>query len=347
MLQGRCTWWGSLGKCANDPLNKINSSYRVCFFMVEEKEDSECGREPSAGRVRDKIVSKVVSDVQQRDESLQVVKTTRGDFLEYLLCSVWSCLISKIALCRLKTCRLWVIHRARSPNLFSDFQEVWARWLCPKAQTGATKENNQILAVLSLYSVVAHPSPCWLSDCTGPAWGYMRGLWFVCVTAFLSLRLSFLLLVRDLPSVRMLISTDLSNLELLYPISLITQTLSFPHLLYANEFSCSGDLALKRRGGRGFNTWKTLLNFLTAQTLSCSLQAALVFMKKWPVPFVVTLIYSYERWITQLPACLCRNLHHLPKGKQINEYSHLIYSPRHHALFMSCCCFFGSMHSVL
>lgn len=48
--------------------------------------------------------------------------------------------------------------------------------------------------------------------------------------------LSFLL-VRDLPSVLKLISPDLSNLVLLYPISLITQTLSFPLLLDANGLS--------------------------------------------------------------------------------------------------------------
>lgn len=46
-----------------------------------------------------------------------------------------------------------------------------------------------------------------------------------------------LLLVRDLPSILKLISPDLSNLVLLYPISLITQTLAFPHLLYANGLS--------------------------------------------------------------------------------------------------------------
>lgn len=39
------------------------------------------------------------------------------------------------------------------------------------------------------------------------------------------------------PSILKLISPDLANLVLLYPISLITQTLAFPHLLYANGLS--------------------------------------------------------------------------------------------------------------
>lgn len=42
---------------------------------------------------------------------------------------------------------------------------------------------------------------------------------------------------KDLPSALKLISFDLSNLVLLYPISLITQTLAFPHLLYPNGLS--------------------------------------------------------------------------------------------------------------
>ena len=73
--------------------------------------------------------------------------------------------------------------------------------------------------------------------------GRIRVLLFVCVTCSLFTADSILsyffifVLVRDLPSVLKLISPDLSNLVLLYPISLITQTLSFPLLLDANGLS--------------------------------------------------------------------------------------------------------------
>lgn len=176
-------------------------------------------------------------------------KITGSDFTEASLCSVWSCLISKIAQCGLNTCRRWAIQSAWFPNFSSSF--LWllgvflggARRFCPKTQSGATKENNQILAVLCVFSVVDHQSPCWLSDAL-----ILPGL-FETVTVYACDMMLFtpdnsrispsfpLLLVRDLSSILRLISPDLSNLVLLYPISLITQTLAFPHLLYANGLS--------------------------------------------------------------------------------------------------------------
>lgn len=71
----------------------------------------------------------------------------------------------------------------------------------------------------------------------GVAWGggFMKVLLFVCVGT--ARRLCSLLLVMDLPSILTLISPDLSNLALLYPIILITQTASLPHHLYANGLS--------------------------------------------------------------------------------------------------------------
>lgn len=113
---------------------------------------------------------------------------------------------------------------------------------------------------------------------------------------------------------------------LLHPISLITQT---PHhyLLYANGLSLLRWLSTEEVGGRRVSTsGKTLQTELLLFFMS---QSSGLFLQKRPTLFTVVLIYSKERRLTQLRSvCFCTNLHHLPKGEQINEYSHLIYSPR-------------------
>lgn len=65
--------------------------------------------------------------------------------------------------------------------------------------------------------------------------GFMKVLLFVSIGT--ARRSCSLFLVMDLPSILTLISRDLSNLALLYPIILITQTAALPHHLYANGLS--------------------------------------------------------------------------------------------------------------
>ena len=110
--------------------------------------------------------------------------STRSDFTEKFLSSVWSLSYQRD---RLKTCRRRDVHSAPAPIssflIFLIFRRLFFSffffffWF-----SGATKEKNQILAVLVFFSpsVADHPSPCWLSNCTLLAWGCMRALLFVC-----------------------------------------------------------------------------------------------------------------------------------------------------------------------
>lgn len=101
-------------------------------------------------------------------------------------------------------------------------------------------------------------------------------------------------------------------------------------------------------GGRRVSTsGKTLQTELLLFFMS---QSSGLFLQKRPTLFTVVLIYSKERRLTQLRSvCFCTNLHHLPKGEQINEYSHLIYSPRQpciiHELLLFFFFFCGTTHT--
>lgn len=47
---------------------------------------------------------------------------------------------------------------------------------------------------------------------------------------------------------------------------------------------------------------------------------------------------SQPSWLPGIQTCLCLNMHYIPKGKQINEYSHSIYSPGLRMHYSYICC---------
>lgn len=73
-----------------------------------------------------------------------------------------------------------------SPNFFFSFL-IFMSFVSPLAPSESTvpKENNQILVVLFLFSVVDNPPPRWLSKCTVVAWGLYEGV-IVCVCDMMS-----------------------------------------------------------------------------------------------------------------------------------------------------------------